>query len=130
MTTFGVFKNAQEHELFHAGQTVFKEGDPGEVMYGIQEGEVEIRIGSEPVVTLGPGAILGEMALVSNEPRSATAIAKTDCRLVPISKKRFEFMVQQTPFFATEVMRVMAENLRRSNIARANLNDIGRKRRG
>ncbi|HEU5100134.1 MAG TPA: Crp/Fnr family transcriptional regulator [Roseiflexaceae bacterium] len=61
----------------------------------------------------GPGGIVGEMALIDDRPRSATAVAATDCRLVPIDERRFTFLVQQTPMFALAVMRVMAERLRR-----------------
>jgi CRP-like cAMP-binding protein len=49
----------------------------------------------------------------SDKPRSALAIARIDCRLVPIDEKRFTFLVQQTPYFSIQVMRVIAERLRR-----------------
>ena len=65
--------------------------------------------------TLGPGSLVGEMALIDAQVRSATATAKSACRLAPVTEKRFLFMVQQTPFFALQVMRILAERLRRSN---------------
>ena len=46
--------------------------------------------------------------------RSATAVAKTDCKLAPINQNRFKFLVQQTPHFALHLMQGMAERLRRS----------------
>jgi len=52
------------------------------------------------------------MALVDQQPRSANALAKTDCKLIPIDEKRFRFLIQQTPNFALSVMRVMAARLR------------------
>jgi CRP/FNR family cyclic AMP-dependent transcriptional regulator len=55
------------------------------------------------------------MALIDQSPRSATAVAKTDCKLAPIDRRRFEFMVQQTPFFSLTVMKIMADRLRRTN---------------
>ena len=55
------------------------------------------------------------MALIDNEPRSATAIAVTDTELVPVSEKQFLFLVSQTPHFALNVMRVLAERLRKIN---------------
>jgi len=64
---------------------------------------------------IGPGGILGEMALLDNEPRSTTAIANTDCKLAPVDQRRFTFLVQQTPYFAIQVMQIMAERLRRLN---------------
>jgi CRP-like cAMP-binding protein len=55
------------------------------------------------------------MALIDNEPRSATAIAATDVELVPVSEKQFLFLVSQTPYFALKVMRVLAQRLRTTN---------------
>jgi CRP-like cAMP-binding protein len=65
------------------------------------------------VETVGEGGIIGEMGLIDRGPRSATAIAKTDCKLVPLNEQRFTFMVQETPNFALQVMRIMADRLRR-----------------
>jgi len=110
--TITLFRNATDYESFPAGQIIFQEGQPGEVMYAVSEGEVDILVHDKVIDTVGPGGIVGEMALIDTKPRSATAIAKTDCKLVPISEKRFTFLVQQTPNFALQVMRVMAYRLR------------------
>ena len=64
---------------------------------------------------LGPGGVFGEIALIDNGPRSADAVAATDCRVVPIDENWFKFLVQQTPFFSLQIMRVMADRLRRAN---------------
>ena len=112
MSTFRMFLN-QQSESFASGDTIFQTGDPADRMYIVAEGEVEISIGSHVLEVLGPEAIFGEMALVTNEPRSATARARTDCRVVEIPERRFVFLTQQTPHFALDVMRVMAERLRR-----------------
>jgi CRP/FNR family transcriptional regulator, cyclic AMP receptor protein len=82
-------------------------------MYVVQEGDVDIVLADRVSDSSGPGGIIGEMALISDKPRSATAVAKTDCKLVPIDEKRFTFLVQQTPYFAIQVMRVIAARLRR-----------------
>lgn len=112
MGSFGMFQNAEEYETYPPGHIIFKRGDPGTVMYVVKSGEVELQVENKPFTTLGPGEIIGEMALIDHAPRSLTAIAKTECHLVPIDQKRFSFLVQQTPFFALEVMKVMAERLR------------------
>ena len=52
------------------------------------------------------------MALIDHAPRVATVVARTPCKLVAITEKRFLFMVQQTPYFSLQIMRVMAERLR------------------
>lgn len=102
-------------ENFSAGQIIFKVGESGNTMYVISEGEVSILVGADVVEVAGPGTTVGEMALIDHCPRSATAVAKTDCKLVPIDQRRFEFMVQQTPFFSLTVMKIMADRLRRTN---------------
>jgi CRP-like cAMP-binding protein len=81
-------------------------------MYVIQEGEVEIRIRGHIVEMLGPGDIFGELALIDDAPRNATAIARTDSRVIPIDQKRFTFLVQQTPYFALKLMQTMSRRLR------------------
>lgn len=113
-TTIDLFRK-EEATHFAAGEVIFREGEIGEAMYAIQEGEVELRIGDAVLEVLGPGQIVGEMALVDHSPRSATAVARTDCKVVVVPEKRFLFLVQQTPFFALQVMRVMAERLRRAS---------------
>src|SRR6266480_4267258 len=63
----------------------------------------------------GPGALLGEMALIDDSPRTAHAVAKSPSRLAQIDRRRFHFLVQQTPHFATHVMKVLADRLRHMN---------------
>ncbi len=95
------------------GEAVFREGDNGDLLYVLLEGSVDIVVGEAVVETAERGAILGEMALIDDSPRSASAIARAPCRLVGIDRKRFRFLVQQTPNFSIHVMRVLAERLRR-----------------
>ncbi len=109
----GLFRHASNAVSFEPGQVIFSEGDPGDVMYMVQEGEVEIVAHGKLVEIAGEGSIVGEMALVDNEPRSATVTAKTETKLVPVDQKQFSFMVQETPFFAIHVMHVMADRLRK-----------------
>lgn len=96
-----------------AGSVLFQPGEPGDVLYVVLSGELEIRIGGQVVETIGPGGIVGEMALIDNAPRSAAVNAASDAVVVPVNERRFLFLVQQTPFFALNVMRVMASRLRR-----------------
>jgi CRP/FNR family transcriptional regulator, cyclic AMP receptor protein len=114
MAKFEMFRN-QVAESFAAHDTIFSKGDPRTVMYVVQDGEVEIRLGDKVLEVVGTDGIFGEMAMVDGQPRSATAIARTDCKLVPIDQNRFQFLVQQTPYFALEVMRVVVERLRRTD---------------
>ena len=106
----------KEATSYAPGQYIFKAGDPGEAMYIVVEGEVDILDGSILLETSGQGSIVGELALIDDEPRSATAIAKTECKLVVIDRRRFQYMVQETPLFALSVMKVLADRLRRKNV--------------
>src|SRR5262245_10256001 len=100
---------------FDAGRTVFKEGDPGDTVYVVLDGKVDLRVNGRLVETVGPGGVLGEMALIEQAPRVATATARTACDLQPISEARFMTMIQQTPHFALQIMKVIASRLRRMN---------------
>ena len=98
-----------------AGEVIFRQGDPAEELFVIKSGKVEIRLGNRLVDTLPELAIFGEMALIDNAPRSATAIAATNVTLVPVTEKQFLVMVGHTPYFALNVMRALVRRLRRSN---------------
>jgi len=99
------------------GDFLFREGDKRDVAYVLLEGEVEVRLGDHVVETAQPGALIGEMALIDNSPRAANAVAKTPCRLAKIDQRRFHFLVQQTPNFATHVMKELADRIRHMNAA-------------
>jgi len=108
-----LFKNSNTAETFPAGTAIFSEGDdPHDMMYVVVEGEVDIFVRGQRIDTIGPGACLGEVGLVDKGPRSAAAIAKVDCKLEPIDAKRFQFLVQNTPYFALQVMQTLVERLR------------------
>jgi CRP/FNR family transcriptional regulator, cyclic AMP receptor protein len=101
------------------GDFLFREGEKGEKMYVLLEGEVDIFLGDFVLETAGPGALLGEMALIDDSPRTANAVAKTPARLAQIDQRRFHFLVQQTPYFATHVMKTLADRLRHMNAVTA-----------
>lgn len=109
----GLFRNAKDALSVTAGQTVFKEGDHADVMYVVQAGELEVRYNGTRIETLGEGNIFGEMSLINDEPRAATVIALTDARIVPIDLKRFMFLVEETPYFAVQVMRIMSSRIKK-----------------
>ena len=100
------------------GHVIFSQGDRGEAMYVVLEGEAQILLDGKVVETVRGGGILGEMALIDAGPRSATAIAKTRCVLVPIDEGRFSDLVGRRPEFALELLRVLAHRLRRMDVER------------
>jgi CRP/FNR family transcriptional regulator, cyclic AMP receptor protein len=102
---------------FKAGDVIFREGYPARELFIIQSGEIEIRLGNRVLETLPQYSIFGEMALIDSAPRSATAVAGKDVKLVPVSEKQFLFLISNTPYFALNVMRIMARRLRTANSA-------------
>jgi len=115
LPTFNFFRNSPDIADFEPGQLVFKQGEPGDVMYAVVEGRVELTRDGQALEMLGEGNIFGELALVDESPRGATATAATAARLAPVDKRRFTFLVQEHPMFALQVMAVMADRLRRAN---------------
>ncbi len=114
MTSFSILKREKDIRSIEAGQPIFTEGQPGDVMYAVVEGEVNIVLKGQVLETIRDGGIFGELALLDERPRSASAIAASpNCKVAVIDLRRFSVLVQQTPFFAIDVMRVMAERLRR-----------------
>ncbi|MFN8449512.1 MAG: cyclic nucleotide-binding domain-containing protein [Anaerolineae bacterium] len=109
----GLFRHQSNNISFHAGDVIFSEGQPADYMYVILEGSVDVSTRGKHIDTAEAGSIVGEMALIDHDVRSATVTAKTDCVVVPVDRSEFLFMVQETPNFAIRVMHIMAERLRK-----------------
>ena len=110
-----LFRHETDLQALPAGQTLFKAGDTGEIMYVLMSGTAEIIVSNRVVETAEPGVIVGEMAIIDEGTRSATVVAKSDCKWLPIDRKRFNFLIQETPNFALHVMRIMVSRLRRTD---------------
>lgn len=85
----------QSKRKFLAGETILTQGDPGEIAYIIEQGRVEIAVGTvngktQVIGTRGAGSMIGEMALVDNAPRTATVKAIEDCTLLEITQQEFK----------------------------------------
>jgi CRP/FNR family cyclic AMP-dependent transcriptional regulator len=98
-----------------AGQLIFEEGQTRDFMYIVKKGEVDLLVRGNVVETVCEDGFFGEMALIDQAPRSAAAIAKTNCSLIRLDERQFLFLVQETPFFALMVMRTLAARIRRRN---------------
>lgn len=112
--SLSLFRNSETKD-FAPGETIFSAGEEGKLMYVVTEGEVDILVGTVVAETVKPGGIFGEMALIDRQVRSASAVARTQCKLVVVDQRRFQFLVSETPFFAIQVMSIMAERLRHAN---------------
>jgi CRP/FNR family cyclic AMP-dependent transcriptional regulator len=115
MTTFDFLRREPDIRAYQQGATIFKQGDPADCMFAVVEGAIDIELGGVVVERVLPVAIFGEMALIDQRPRSATALAATDCKLAVINEKRFLRLVELTPHFALHMMQVISERLRRAS---------------
>ena len=104
---------------FTAGTVLFEEGQPGDYMFVVQSGEIEIRrmVGETERVlaVLPPGEFFGEMAILNGRPRSATAVVRSDARLLVIEGKTFEAMLRARPEIALRIIRSLALRLDSAN---------------
>lgn len=100
---------------YKANHMIFGEGMPGDRMYFIQEGSVKIcKIANNSEITLAvlsKGDFFGEMALLENKPRSANAIADTDCTLLVITTENFPILIQRQPKLIVRITTVLAERI-------------------
>src|SRR5262249_31122021 len=110
-----LFANETNTVTLAPGEALFRKGDTGHQMFVVKSGEIQIVDGNHVFETVPPGGIFGEMALISKDPRSATAKSTSQSVVIPVDEKRFLYMVQQTPMFALRVMDVMSSRLRAMN---------------
>lgn len=100
------------HAHHPAGKVIVREGEAGVFLYVVLSGRVAISIQSTVVERVGPGGVFGEMALVDQSPRAATAVAETDCELLAVSRADFLALVKSRPEFGLALLRGIAERLR------------------
>ncbi len=101
-----------------AGETIFTEGDRGDSFYVVARGEVAIFKGAgisrRELIRLGPGDVFGEMALISNDPRSATIVATVPSELLRLSQDNFTILMDQNERFAQRILRMISKRLQQS----------------
>jgi CRP-like cAMP-binding protein len=115
MASLDMFKNFDNPVEFKKGDILLVQDTEGNDMYVLRDGAVEIRVGDKTLATLGPGDFFGEMAIIDEKHRSGSVVAASDGTMVPITRDRFKFLVQNHPFFALEVMKTLVDRLRAMN---------------
>jgi len=111
MDLLGIFKDSEDLVEFPAGAVIFSEGIEGNFMYVVTKGEVSISLKDRVIATASPGEIVGEMALINSDIRSATVTAITDCQLALIDQSSFESLLRHVPDFSLHVVNVLADRL-------------------
>lgn len=106
MIELNLLKSNRNIKTFSAGEHIFHIGDQGDEMQVLQEGLVEIILYEQVVEVVEPGGILGEMVMISLNIRTATAKARTNCQLVLIKAPQFRFIMQESPYFAEQILSV------------------------
>jgi CRP-like cAMP-binding protein len=100
---------------FPRGTVLCREGDPGKVMWVVQTGKVaitkQVREVQKELALLGPGEFVGEMAIISNKPRNATATVVEDARMLEIDPKTFETMIRNNSEIAVRLIKKLSERL-------------------
>ena len=107
--------NKEEFISVRPDTVLFRQGEAGDRMYIVLEGEISLEINGQALGTEGVGGIVGEMALIDETPRIGTATTLTDCVLAPLDMDAFTTLVKQKPEFSIHVMRVLTKRLRQAN---------------
>jgi CRP-like cAMP-binding protein len=128
----GLFKSLSEkalldlaavtiEQMFPAKTTVFKEGDKGDALYIVKSGKINVlkrnSAGIDSVlVTLGKGAVIGDMAIIDEQPRSASIATVQDCSFLILTKDDFRNLLANVPEIAFQILKLTTERLRATNV--------------
>ncbi len=94
-----------------SGKTVYSEGEPGKTLYIVESGTIDLIVaarGKEPIASLGPGDFFGEMSLLDDQPRFATAVARKSARLLKVERDGFADLLRENIGIATHLLRSLA----------------------
>ncbi|MEB3236554.1 MAG: mechanosensitive ion channel family protein [Candidatus Sericytochromatia bacterium] len=107
----------------HRQETIFSRGDAGDRLYVVASGTVEMHLGkpgrTQPLATLGPGDVFGERALLTGEPRSATAWTSGGCRLVTVAREDLAPLLEARPDLAAQMAAILTSREERMRLAAA-----------
>jgi CRP/FNR family transcriptional regulator, cyclic AMP receptor protein len=126
LKSLGIFKDTPENILAdlaplmqeeepEAGSIIFNEGETGDCMYIIYQGEVKIHKGSNTLAVLKDREVFGELSLLDAETRSASATAQTDCMLFKIDQEPFYELIESRPEVALGFIKILCQRLRAQN---------------
>ena len=114
-TTLAELAPLMQEEEVEEGRVIFKEEDPGDCMYIILTGKIQIHKGKTTLAILNEKEVFGELSLLDAETRSATATAKTDCVLFKIDQEPFYELIDTRPEVARGFIKILCNRLRQLN---------------
>lgn len=108
-------------ETFNMGEHIFMEGDQDLHFYIVESGQIKIYTNNEsggqvPIITISEGESFGEFALLDKQPRSASAVALTDCVLIKVSQQGYEQLLSELPVWASSMLKSFAGRLKNMNV--------------
>ena len=112
-----IARHAQIAEL-PAGAELIREGEPGDALFVIIEGDAVVRNDAVELSRVGPGAYFGELALLDGEPRSATVVAETDVKVAVVGIRMFRTLLREFSDLAEQLLVGLAGELREARKAR------------
>lgn len=103
---------AADQITLRGGSTLTRQGDIGREAFVLLDGTVEVHRDDRPVAELGPGAVIGELALLDGGPRTATAVATTDVTVLVLTRPAFNAVLDEIPTLAHRLLVTLARRLR------------------
>jgi CRP-like cAMP-binding protein len=107
--------DASGEQVFAPGQVLITQGQVGNGLYLVVSGEVRITTGDEDLARLGPGETIGELSVIDQEPRVATAIAEGETVCLALASWDLIAMLERDPSLAMNLLRTLASRLRRAD---------------
>ena len=111
-----IFDDSEDLITVAEGENIIQEGEEGDCLYVLIEGEARITLKGRELGMIQAGEIIGEMALLKSEKRSATVTAATPCRLALINQASFSALLRHVPDFSLHLLQVMADRLKNAYI--------------
>ena len=114
LNTIAALAGKRDHLCLKQGDVLFQSGEPGDNLYAVVSGEVQLNWGDHGVEIIGPGSSFGVGALVDPEHRRfGTAVALCNSELLEMNREEFLFAMQELPMFSLEMMHDLEQRLQR-----------------
>lgn len=110
-----VLASIADDVTYAPGDVLCRQGQLGYEWFVLTAGEAEVRVHDQPVATVGPGDVVGEMSILDGGPRTASVVALTDVHAFCIDRRRFDALLERAPAIARAMLRQLSLRLRRAD---------------